>query len=72
MRYPTILLHSITYAIRAQKVLQQHGIRTTVQKVPAGRNVKSCGYGLEISGDVQAAVQALRAADIPIVDIVHP
>jgi len=56
-----ILLSSATWAIRAQRLLEQRGIRSYIIK-SAGAG--GCGYGLKIRGDIGAAINYLKAADI--------
>jgi len=69
MNNATILLSSITWAIRAQKLLELRGIRSYIKKTAAGCG--SCGYGLTIRADedVEAVADYLRAADIRIKEV---
>jgi len=60
-----IRLSSVTYAIRAQKVLEQKGIRSYVKRVADQNN--GCGYGLEIQGDVHTASRLISESGIRIV-----
>jgi hypothetical protein len=69
MGIPVIRLSSVTYAIRGQKLLEQRGIRCNMRKLSRGMNVKGCGYGLDIYGDVHAAVDILRMAGIRILEV---
>lgn len=70
MSRPVIRLSSITYAIRGQKLLEQQGITAHIKKLSKNTYVNGCGYGLEISGDVQSAAQILEGSDIRIIEIV--
>lgn len=65
-----IRFSSVTYAIRAQRVLEQHGIRSYVKRVSKGMQVSGCGYGLEITGDANTSTQLITAAGIRIVEVV--
>jgi hypothetical protein len=62
-------LSSITYAIRAQKLLDLHGIRSYMRKVPGAAGDTSCSYGLEISDDPSSAQYLLNGAGIRVLDI---
>ena len=66
----TILFNSITWAIRAQKLLEQRGIRSAIRKISKVGTTRGCGYGLDVRGDLQNALRLLSAADIRIVDVV--
>lgn len=69
MKRQIIRLTSVTYAMRAQKLLEQHGILSRVRKLTQHLNITGCGYGLEVAGDVQLAVQIISAAGIRIVQV---
>lgn len=49
MQKSIIRLTSVTYAIRAQKLLEQQGIRGVVKKFAHSLQVDGCGYGIEIN-----------------------
>ncbi len=66
-----IRLSSVTYAIRAQKVLEQNGIRSKVKKLTQDMKVNGCGYGLEVAGDVRAAANLLTKTGIRVVEIIE-
>jgi len=66
---PIIRLSSVTYSIRAQKILEQRGIKSYIKKLTKGLNVSGCGYGLEIYGELNKAVEILQSADIRIIEI---
>lgn len=70
MHKALIRLTSVTYAIRAQKLLDKQGIRVTVKKLARSLQVNGCGYGLEVSPmDLDAAVEAINSAEIRIIEI---
>lgn len=71
MSKSVIRLTSVTYAIRAQKLLEQHGIRSYIKKLVKSLSVHGCGYGLEIAGDLGTAMQIIQAAGIRIVEVVQ-
>lgn len=69
MAYPVIQLSSVTYAMRAQKLLERHGIRSAIRKKSNPTDVKGCGYGVEVHGNVREAEQILRNAGIRVGEI---
>lgn len=70
MHKALIRLTSVTYAIRAQKMLERQGIRSTIKKITRSLQVSGCGYGLEINAaDLELAKSTLNASDIRIVEI---
>jgi hypothetical protein len=65
-----IRLSSVTYAIRAQKQLERHGIKSYIRKQQIGKNTRGCGYGVEIHSSVsQPAQDIIRAAGIRIYSV---
>lgn len=49
---------SITYAVKAQKLLKAKGVQVKI--VPTPKNMGSgCGYSLETSGDAEAVLRIL-------------
>jgi hypothetical protein len=65
-----IRLSSVTYAIRAQKQLERHGIKSYIRKQQVSKNTRGCGYGVEVHGSVlQTAQDIIREAGIRIYDI---
>ncbi|MCL2035281.1 MAG: DUF3343 domain-containing protein [Oscillospiraceae bacterium] len=68
MQKAIIRLTSVTYAIRAQKLLERQGIRSTIKKFARSLEVNGCGYGVEIDKmDLDKAAGILKSADIRIV-----
>jgi len=69
LKHPIIRLSSVTYAIRAQKQLDRHRIRSYVRKQTGGLQTYGCGYGVEVHGDLQKAVDIIHNAGIRIISI---
>ena len=69
MTYPVIRLSSVTYAIRAQKLLERHGILVLIRRQAGDFNGQGCGYAIEIRGDIKAAATLVRNAGIRILAI---
>lgn len=69
MSKAVIRLSSVTYAIRAQRILEQNGIRSYVKRVTTSMQALGCGYGLEIFGDVNVATKLITDAGINIVEV---
>lgn len=60
---------SVTYAIRAHKLLEQRGLRSYMKK-STDNTTSGCGYVLEIGeSDLDTAKKLLAASDIRIVDV---
>ena len=65
MQKTVIRLTSVTYAVRAQKLLERHGISSTIRKFARSLHVNGCGYGIEVNQiDLYAAAGILDAAGI--------
>lgn len=72
MNKTIIRLTSVTYAIRAQKLLEQQGIRANVKKILQGRMPGGCGYGVDVpTSALAAAQQALASAGIRVVELMR-
>lgn len=70
MQKAIIRLSSVTYAIRAQKMLEQRGIRATVKKISRSMQVSGCGYGIEVgSNSLEEAKEIVLSAGIRIIGI---
>lgn len=68
---PIIRLTSVTYAVRAQKLLDQYGIRSYYLRLTRNLGNHGCGYGLKIHGDLQQAVSIIESAGIQIVEVLE-
>lgn len=70
MQKAIIKLTSVTYAIRAQKLLERQRIRSTIKKIVRNMHISGCGYGLEISAaDLDMAQKIINSAGIRIIEI---
>ena len=66
-----IVLTSITYAYKAQKLLEQAWIKSEVIRTPEGLSTKGCSYSLAIRGDTVRAEELLKQNGIRILKIVR-
>lgn len=68
----TLIFTSVTYAIKAQRILAARGIHTTLTRSPAVTAVRGCGYGLRLSDDGRLAEAAaiLKGGGLKIVGTV--
>ena len=66
MRFYYITFRSVTHAQRAEKLLEAHDIRCSLQRTPRWMEVQGCGYCLRLSlADGPQAAQQLRASQVP-------
>jgi len=63
-----VLFSSITWAIRAQKLLAAQGIESSIRKISKTGKNKDCAYGLDVKSDFEYALRILKSSDIRIVD----
>ena len=69
--YKALVLSSVTYAQKAQRILASAGIRSTIMRSAAVRAVKGCAYGLRLQAEqVDQAVEILTAQSIGVLAIV--
>ena len=61
MRFYFITFRSVTYAQRAEKLLNQRGYRVSLLRTPRWMEEQGCGYALKLwTNRISAAVQLLR------------
>lgn len=55
-----LMLRSVTHAYRARDILNKHGIRAYVERVPEDLRQDGCGYGVAVYTDPQNATDILQ------------
>lgn len=63
-----ISLTSVTYALKAQKILEQNSIKTHLSKTTEYKFKQGCGYILKIHGNLEKAVNILKSNNIKVLD----
>ena len=71
MAQDIIVSSSITYAYKAQKILEQAWIRSSVIRTPEGLSDKGCSYSLAVRGDLDRAAELLKENGIRVLKIVR-
>ena len=71
MTQSLIVLKSITYAYKAQRILEQLWIKSAVIRTPGKFNNKGCGYSLVINTNPDRATEALEKEKIPVLQVIH-
>lgn len=61
-----IIVSSVTYAVKGQKLLSEAGITSVLTRADEVRAVKGCGYGLRIRGNLRDAALVLKKNGIRI------
>ena len=65
MRFYFITFRSVTFAQRAEKLLQQKNIRVTLMRTPRWMEEQGCGYALKVwTNTVSEPVSLLRESRI--------
>ena len=64
MKNDLILLPSVTYAMKAKRILDTAHIRSYIQRTPKNAGVKSCGYCLFGPNDPDSAEALLRSKGV--------
>ena len=61
MRFYFITFRSVTFAQRAEKLLNQQGYRVSLMRAPRWMEEQGCGYALKLwTQDILPAVKMLR------------
>ena len=72
MGYYIILLTSITYVNKAQYILSQNNIKSSIVKLQSSLERRGCGYGLEVRENfLRSAVNLINNHGVRIVEIEH-
>lgn len=61
MSHHIIVLRSLTYAQRAERLLERAGIYAVVKKVPQSASPEGCAYGVMVRSKNLAQAQAILA-----------
>lgn len=67
--YPVLIVRSITYAMKGQKLLESNGINAYIQRNARPNSKEGCGYGLRVAGNLETALSLLSDAGIKVVEI---
>ena len=66
MKSYLITFRSITYAQRAERAMNQEGIRCNLRRTPRWMEQRGCGYALEVKlPDISVGTELLRREGIP-------
>ena len=66
-----LVVSSITYAMRGQKILENHGIPSHIERDVKALAKYGCGYGLRVSaGSDQAARDILAKGGIRVLAVI--
>lgn len=61
MKFYYITFRSVTFAQRAERLLDGSGFHCSLQRTPRWMEEQGCGYALRIwTGDIQPAIRLLR------------
>ncbi len=61
-----IILRSVTHAYRARDILDKHGIRGYIERVPENLRKEGCGYGIALYRNAEQAERILEQYGIEI------
>ncbi len=65
MRTTVVTVGSVTYAIKAKKLLTREGLTAKLVKTDASKTAHGCAYGIEFpTKDFYTAVSVLRSAGV--------
>ena len=65
MQFYFVTFRSVTFAQRAEKLLNQRGFRVNLMRTPRWMEEQGCGYALKLwTGDILTVVNLLRESGI--------
>ncbi|MDD6284208.1 MAG: DUF3343 domain-containing protein [Firmicutes bacterium] len=65
----SIMVGSITHAIRGRDILRSKGYKAFIEKTKGRLDGAGCGYSITLSSDPQAAAELLRSNGIKVLGI---
>ena len=71
MEKAILILRSVTYAYKGQRVLEKAGIRSTILRTPEEYAKRGCSYSLVVSGDGRTAADLLQKNGIRVLGTVQ-
>lgn len=66
-----LVLSSVTYAMKAVRILSQQGIYSSVVKTPEVIKVRGCGYGVLSNADCEKVKPLLTEAGISVIAAIN-
>ncbi len=73
MNETILVFSSVTYALKAQKALNESGISSELIRSPRVREIRGCGYGLRIAEkDKKAASASAARAGATVLAVLGP
>ncbi len=67
MEKQLILVPSVTYAMKAKKILDKYRLRSYIERTPKTHQVNSCGYCLFVPENTQTAHEILLRHGVKII-----
>lgn len=64
-----IAVSSVTYAIKGRDILLKNGFKKVYFQRVQGLTENGCGYGIYIDENTDSAVNILKSASIPIIEV---
>ena len=71
MSRPVLLVNSVTFAIKGQELLRQHGISSQIIRSAEFKALAGCGYGIMPFADVLTAQNILMKGGIKVIRVVQ-
>lgn len=68
MGKPMIVIGSVTYAMKGQRLLAHYGIHSSVERIYHSSDGRGCGYGLYVPSRTDDAERLLRQSGIPVAE----
>ena len=69
MKQYRISTGSITYAIKGRDLLRKHGFKVGIERSMPQTAVHGCGYSVILNGDIEKALELLRAASVKVLAV---
>lgn len=71
MDYPIIVIGSITYAMKGQRVLNAYNIDSRLEKTPKEFSSTGCSYCLRLTDHLDEAVEILQRNNVRIERVIR-
>ncbi len=71
MSRPVLLVSSVTFAIKGQNILREHGISSKIIRNADLRALSGCGYGIYAMADPHRAQSILSRGGVEVLRVVR-
>lgn len=66
-----IVTGTVTYAMKARDILNQHGFNAKIERVSSETKGVGCGYTVVINRDLDYALRLLKSHQVKVINVIY-